>query len=244
MCKKLVVALMLLGVASYASAYMPNQVVTHDDTDSILLSSFEGGMDGWFVYTANGGVGTATTGGSYGATEGFYSLKLSTPNSWWDEALALDIASIDGGKDAFFGNNTLSMDVSWKSSEWVDASTGWNYGPTIGLIVNPDKAWNNGQNPLNWWKGPDESVPAYSSGADGTVTLSWNYDSITGGSIDSTSTKILFDLVVVYSQFVEPTALYIDNVQLSGTGYVEKTPEPTTIALLGLGSLALLRRKK
>jgi len=168
MCKKLVVLLMMLSISSYALA----GTIVHDDTDSIVLSSFEGGMDGWVVENAGN---TATLGQSYGATDGFYSLKLSTPNSWWNEAMYIQVASIEGGKDAFFGNNTLSVDVSWKASEWVSANTGWCATPTIGLLVNPDTAWDHGQNPFNWWNAGSQTVPVGGFGSNPNDNWNWEY---------------------------------------------------------------------
>ena len=258
MCKKLVVLCMLLSLVSYAYAYAPNEVVYHPDYEDVTISTWEdsGSADGWAVYTSNGGVGTITPGVySYGATQdSLYSLKVQSPASWWNEVMYIDLGVIDG-KDAFLGNNTFSVDVSWLASEWVDAGTGWNAVPTIGLLVNPGTKTCGFE---NWWDGGGQTVPVgywasapeepyawtYYPNPDGTVTLSWNYQNMSAGRINSASTEYKLILKVVFSQFVEPGTFYLDNARLSGDGYIEYTPEPTTIALLGLGSLALLRRKK
>lgn len=266
MCKKLVVALMMLSLASYAYAYLPNEVVYHADFDDTVISSFETGMDGWVVNTgpSNYSALNAALPGTfaYGATDGFYSLQVTTAASWWNEFMSIDLAAIEGGRDVFFGNNTLSLDVSWLQSEWTSQNlAGWGATPSIALLVNPGNTWFHGvwadgnpaNGPLNWWNGGSIDVPAgyydYGIGApvinpDGTVTLSWNYQDITGGAIkgDTATIKLIFEIVT--ATYVDPQLMYFDNVKLSGDGYVEYTPEPTTIALLGLGSLALLRRKK
>jgi len=241
MCKKLAVLLLMVSICSYALALPP---IVHDDTDDVVISSFEGTMDGWVV---QGTGNSATLGGTYGATDGFYSLALSTPNSWWNEAMYIDLGAIEGGSDAVFGNNTLSFDISWSAAENTGPGQGWAQNPLIKLLVNPS---NFGVNGLNWWQsdaqgintgGYDYTYNGY-VGNDGSATLSYNYQTMTGGFMNSTSTTLKFILEFVHV-IGDASVFHIDNVRLSGPGYVE-VPEPMTIALLGLGSVALLRRRK
>jgi hypothetical protein len=252
MCKKLVVALMMLSLASYAYAFLPNEVVYHADFDDTMVSSFEEGMDGWVVQNIGGNTANSATPGVYstGATDGFYSLKLTTPDAWWNEAMYIDLGAIEGGKDVVLGNNTLSIDMAWLGSDNTGASTsGWAQNPLIRLLVNPDLGWAG-----NWWQSNPEvglntgafdyGIGNWYTGIDGAQTVSWNYQDITAGKMNSNSAQYKFILEIVHVTGLPTTALYLDNVRFSGDGYVEYTPEPTTIALLGLGSLALLRRKK
>ena len=128
-------------------------------------------------------------------------------------------------------------------------SSCWGCPESIRLLVNPDLGWG----PDNWWQSPEQGIDTGSYdygggtgfylGNDGSATLSYNYQDITSGHMNSASSQYKFILEIVHIT-IPGMVLYLDNVKFSGGGYVENTPEPTTIALLGLGSLALLRRKK
>jgi len=231
---------MMLSLVSYASAIQ----IYNPDTEDVVVSTFEnaGEMDGWIMNGSN----TATAGipnppGPV-ATDGYATLKVTTGSSWWNEAMYIDLGAI--GKEAVLGNNTFSVDVSMFAADWVmDPAVGWTTSPSIGLLINPDKGWSPdpgkpGYN-INWWDAGAINL------SNGTSTLSWDYQTKTNGGMNGVdSTQFKFILKVVQWGYLAPTAFYLDKVKLSGDGYVETTPEPATMALLGLGSLALLRRKR
>jgi hypothetical protein len=246
MCKKLLVLCLVLGLSSVAYAV--------DDYEDVMLSSWEGdgNADGWewLPWNSNNIVTWSTT---TGVTDGSYSLAVDankpgtqSGNNWWYMPILNYKFIGEEARNAYFGNDTFSVDVATLMAEWiVNANAGWTFGTDIGLIMNAgDNSGNSMWTTISqiWWD---------PSAADYTNTLSWNYQAqkdqmlIWGLENDYTEGWVEFVLLARTPTFENPPDgvgdngnYYLDNARLSGT------PEPTTIALLGLGSLALLRRKR
>jgi hypothetical protein len=158
-----------------------------------------------------------------GATLGDYSLSVQpNVNGWQWSFMRSGILDLDT-------YDTLSVDVTWIAAEWGETS--WLNFKDIAI---------NSDGPSGWMQLiPTDTVnPDYPGSwdpgwGDHARTLTWDlseYDA-TGATWMQLIFSVNFD-----SSTTSVGKYYIDNVQL--------IPEPTTIALLGLGGLALLRRKR
>jgi hypothetical protein len=143
---------------------------------------------------------------------------------------------MEGGIDAFKEHYGFAIDISIFQDEWtMDPTVGWTTSPTVQLLLNP----GSGQ----WWAvSPEfqlgEPAAKYGNpGADYTKTVTWNLGPLRDQIADYAGVCKLILKMVDYG-YLGNASFYVDNARLIGT------PEPTTIALLGLGTLAMLRRKK
>ena len=246
MCKKLVVLCLMLGLASVGYAI--------EDYEDVMISSWEGdgNLDGWewSPWNSNSIVTWSTT---TGVTDGSYSLAVDvnrpgaqSGNNWWYMPILNYKFIGEEARHAFFGNDTFSVDVNTLMSEWiVNTNAGWVFGTDLDLIVN---AGDNEGHTMWTTIGPQAWNPA---AADYSNTLSWNYQALKNTlydwhlCVDDTEGWVEILILARTPTFEsppdgvgDPGNYYFDNAWLTGT------PEPTTIALLGLGSLALLRRKR
>jgi len=223
MCKKLVVLCVALMLTSAVYAAEDPSI------NPLQINSWESGtLEAWTTHT---GVSTLVPAATRGVTDGSYSMQILGPGmTWWAENADLDLAVLDpeGGIQAFVDHHYFSVDITVYQDEWVmDTTVGWTTAPAVQLLLNP----GSGQ----WW-----AIGTFQLGqplnGDVTTTVTWDYITYRNqiGNYQGVMKLIL--------QFVDygylGASFYVDNAVLSGT------PEPTTIALLGLGSLALLRRRK
>jgi hypothetical protein len=222
MCKKLFALCVVLVLSSAVFA------------DDVQLNGFESGtVEGW---TTNNASDSLVPGATLGVTEGTMSMKIQGSGmTWWDEAAMIDVGTIEGGLDAMRNANKFELDISVFQAEWtMDTGVGWTTSPSVGLLLNP----GSGQ----WWELPAISIgePAAkygNPGADITLHVAWDYQAYKNimGDLKGVCKFILKFVAYGYNP---GGSYYIDNVMLTGT------PEPATMALLGLGSLVLLRRRK
>lgn len=249
MCKKLLVLCLMLVLASTTYAW-ENPV----DFDDVQISSWEGdgNADGWewAPWNSNNIVTWSTT---TGVTDGSYSLAVDvnypgtqSGNNWWYMPILNYKFIGEDARAAFFGNDTFSVDVATLMAEWIpNTNAGWVFGTDLDLIIN---AGDNEGRTMWTTIGPQGWQP---QNADYSATLSWNYQDqkeilLNNGLFQDYTEGWVEILLLARTPTFEPPPdgvgdtgnYYLDNAQLTGV------PEPTTIALLGLGSLALLRRKR
>jgi hypothetical protein len=196
-------------------------------SDEGSLFDWESGtLEGW---TTNTPSATLTPSATNGVTEGLYSMKIQGPgNTLGSENAMIDLCTIEGGVEEFFGNQYLSIDISVYQDEWaIDTAIGWTTEPTVSLILNS----GSGQ----WWELASKPIGDPIDGTD-VVSVSWNYG-VYAEQIDGTRGVLKLILKFENYGYISPATYYVDDLMLI-------SPEPTMMALLGIGGLFLIRRKK
>lgn len=198
-----------------------------------VIGDFEGAMEpGWNVTFGSGVVS------SDWASTGTSSLKL-TPSaggfSWAVQFNDLTTAQ------KLASTHYLRLDVHWESAQWQpdagnngwvrwdqgslnSATGGWGQTTDANITDSANPSYPGSWDPNSW-------------GASHTRTLTYNFTGLgntPGGGWGQFNLSYNFGNIETIGSF------YVDNVQLVAV------PEPTTLALAGLGSLALVlaRRRK
>jgi hypothetical protein len=199
-----------------------------------------------------------------GGTPGnLYSMTVQVPETWWDEAAVIDLTGVEGGVDAFFDNDTLRIVVSLKAADWpgIDASAWSRPGLTLAICAQTnDSRWDidSVNYPgMGWWGSDD--MPTWKTSAwlpswgDYTMTFSFYYGDIITKNCKSPDYLLdVRDKIAANPSYLALIVIPHWGETFSGTAvggtyeFDEATlvPEPATMALLGLGGLILIRRKR
>ena len=184
----------------------------------IVIGNFEQQMDD-FSTTWETPAATLSY-GTIGATLGDYSLAIQSSKTGW-QWMIMHSGIVDLVSTPILKADVTVLGADWPTSTWVNFKE---------VAINSDgpDGWSQytPEDPVNTaWPG------SFNPPADSTRTLTWD---LTG--YDATGATWM---QIVFSQNCDgtmPGMFYIDNVRL--------VPEPMTLSLLGLGGLALLRRKR
>jgi len=197
-------------------------------SDPFVIGSWEGVSDGWIDWGNTEAIDSAANMPSkyqysdLWSSDGDYSLRLEKQG--WQQNLAIKLQN-QGFVDEFMARNTFSIDLMAPADDL--GVGGWEEIYTVSLNAE-GYGWNDlGDKPavhVDFWAGSPMRV----------FTVTWDY----------TAAKASMPVAPNWVEFIIATnggdtnrdVFYLDNARLD-------VPEPATMALLGLGALALLRRK-
>ena len=202
----------------------------------VVIGDFEGGdISPW--YAAGWNAGDSATSVEEYATLGDYSMKGVIADGGWVEIAEVGLLDVDPALQTILGTyGQVTIDVTPIAT---DAAIDWCQ---MGLLIN--RSGDSGWNSFGWQDlviGQTQSITFDLTADEMTAILAvdpetWLNLGFIGNSPNTTLSDpdpitgeqtVLVDGEITY---------YIDNVQI--------VPEPATMTMVGLGALALIRKRK
>jgi hypothetical protein len=233
MCKKFLFLALVLGLTSAAYAALP-----------LVIGNWENGStDGWANITPVQLEETIPPWPTLGTGSG----RIHNLEGWQQGVQLNSYANYfytpgnptrKGFESAVRYARDIHLDVKMVASEWANyfADGGW-VNAVDAVVINGDFGWTQFNTPA-WYPTPGQKPlpPPYYHDWNGAADEVFHYD-WTMPALGPTSYVQVY-IITNYGGGLQADAgnFYVDAFTL--------TPEPATIAMLGLGGLALIRRKK
>lgn len=193
--------------------------------NAVIIESFEDGTAGF-----SSTVSVSPT----GATHGSQALAVTGTGFRWLESDGNNSAKMQANAAAITGATTIYIDVTWVPDEDGATSTDTGWWANFKLSYNDGGA--------GWRESPQVDAPQVGGAVQpGTHTLAFNVSSLAAPNYAAGNWfKYAIGVNWNATDTGDPVGtLYIDSIRTT-----EAVPEPASLALLGLGGLAMLCRRR